>query len=317
MILKTNQLVVESSAVPLVISGAPRSGTSLLYNLFDGHTDISFLMIEGYLFEKIFDIGVSNANLFVAAARCSLDQFISGLRKHHLMPPLHVPYEQNTDYGTVSNHHLKFEWDEDRFRESLNSNLSRLKTVHDLWRILVIAYMSGLNAPICRYGCLKSPDYGKSVTAALNNIHEARGIVILRHPLLALDSLKRSRELRGEKELTWPEFARCIAEMREMLERLTESPRESVQWIRYEQLVKDPEGTMRGLAEWLGINFEPSLLEPTMLKKSWPGISSFQLTSGVDAAPANRTPQVLNKEEIALAVDALRRFEDFGYKLSP
>ena len=74
---------------------------------------------------------------------------------------------------------------------------------------------------------------------------------------------------------------------------------------------------MRGLAEWLGINFEPSLLEPTMLKKSWPGISSFELTSGVDAAPANRTPQVLNNEEIALAVDALRRFEDFGYKLSP
>ena len=315
MILQTNPLAVNSSAIPLVISGAPRSGTSLLYNLFDGHTDISFLMIEGYLFEKIFDMGASNANLFVAAARCSLDEFIAGLREHHLMPPLHVPYEQNINYGTVSVHHLEFKWDENRFRKSLASNLISLKTVYDLWKILVIAYMSGLNAPVCKYGCLKSPDYGKSITAALDNIHEARGIVILRHPLQALDSLKRSRELRSEKQLTWPEFARCIAEMREMLLRLLELPKESVQWIRYEQLVNDPENTMRGLAEWLGLSFLPCLLEPTMLRKSWPGISSFEVTTGVDATPANRALQALNAEEIALAENALSGFEEFGYKL--
>ena len=298
-----------------MISGAPRSGTSLLYNLFDGHSDVSFLMIEGYLFEKLYDMGASNANLFVAAARCSLDEYITGLRKHHLMPPLHVPYEQNINYGTVSIHHLDFKWDENSFRESLASNLTSLKTVVGLWKILVTAYMAGLNAPVCRYGCLKSPDYGKSITAALDNINEARGIVILRHPLLALDSLKRSRELRSEKELTWPEFARCIAEMQEMLLRLLDHPKENVQWIRYEQLVKDPEDTMRGLAEWLNLNFEPCLLKPTMLNKSWPGISSFEATKGVDVTPADRTPQALNSKEIALAVNALRDFKNFGYKL--
>ena len=78
MILEKNPLEINSSAIPLVISGAPRSGTSLLYNLFDGHSDVSFLMIEGYLFEKLYDMGASNANLFVAAARCSLDEFITG-----------------------------------------------------------------------------------------------------------------------------------------------------------------------------------------------------------------------------------------------
>ncbi len=303
-------------ATPLIISGAPRSGTSLLYNLFDGHSDVSFLLIEGYLFEKIFDIGVDNTDMFVAAARRSVSKFIAGVRDHHLMPPLEQPYVQSLNLGSVSNHHLEIAWNEDRFRESIAARLPELESVVDLWRLLVDAYMAGIDAPVCRYACLKSPDYGKSTVAAVRTIPAARGIIILRDPLLALDSLKRSRELRGEKKMTWPEFARCVAEMKAMLRRLENAPGEAVRWVRYERLVEDPDCVMRELAAWLDIDFGPCLLEPTMLSQTWPGISSFAATSGVDSGPARRATQALDEDEISLARGAFEAFEKFGFELS-
>ena len=307
---------VAAVATPLIISGAPRSGTSLLYNLFDGHPDVSFLLIEGYLFEKIFDIGLDNSDLFVAAARRSVADFIAGVRDHHLMPPLEQPYQQSLSLGTVSSHCLDIAWNEERFRESLATRLAGLETVADLWRLLVDAYMAGMGAPVRRYACLKSPDYGKSTLAAVHTIAAARGIVILRDPLLALDSLKRSRELRGEKKLTWPEFARCVAEMKAMLERLEKAPGEAVRWVRYERLVEDPDSVMRELAAWLEIEFDPCLLEPTMLSQAWPGISSFAATSGVDTGPARRTTQALDDDELSLARGAFEAFGSFGFEVS-
>ena len=305
-----------ATAMPLIISGAPRSGTSLLYNLFDGHPDVSFLLIEGYLFEKIFDIGVDNAELFVAAARRSVSEFVDGVRDHHLMPPLEQSDMQNLSLGTVSTHRLEIDWNEERFRESLDAQFADLKTIADMWRLLVDAYMAGIGAPVRRYACLKSPDYGKSTLAAVQTIPAARGIVILRDPLLALDSLKRSRELRGEKKLTRPEFVRCVAEMKAMLERLEDVPGEAGRWLRYERLVEDPERVMRDLAAWLGIDFKPCLLEPTMLSKAWPGISSFAATMGVDSGPARRATQALDDDEISLARGAFKQFGKFGFEVS-
>ena len=297
---------------PLIISGAPRSGTSLLYNLFDGHSQIGWLLNEGYFFEFIYDLRSAKSDMWLDATRRPIDDFIAGLRDKQLIPPLHEGYRQSPAAGSVSEFSLQYEWSESRFREALD--LKSATSVDALWRMLATACLAGLGIPSKRFACLKAPDYAKSAVAATQTIASARTVVIVRDPIHALDSLKRSRALRKEKHLSWPQFSLCVAEMQAMVARIQECPQDRIHWIRYEDLVSNAHGTMKALAAWIGIEFEDCLLQPTMLSQEWPGISSFKSTAGIEALPAGRTVQSLDSFDLDYVDAHLNEFrKHFGY----
>ena len=80
-----------SDCIPLIISGAPRSGKSLLYTLIEGHSEVSWLIDEGLLFEYLYQIralGPAGAEILLASARRGLDDFILGIRDKQVMPPV-------------------------------------------------------------------------------------------------------------------------------------------------------------------------------------------------------------------------------------
>lgn len=282
--------------IPLIISGAPRSGTSLIYNLFDGHSSVNWLVDEGFLFEYLYDLGPHHSRALLDALPLDIEAMIGGIRNKRVMPPMHEDYRQSVDQGSVSETHIKSPWCEMRFRQAL-STTSRPENIAELWRYLANACLAGEGVPPRRYACMKAPDFGKSVGAALSLIGEARGIVILRNPLRALDSLKRSRELRGQKLLTWPQLAITVGSFFAMSERIDAVDPARLYVLRYEDLIRNPESVMQGLAEWLGIEFEPCLLEPTMRGQQWPGISSFEPTDRIDAGPSRRPLEALSCEE--------------------
>lgn len=297
---------------PLVISGAPRSGTSLLYNLFDGHSEVAWLVDEGYLFEYLNDFLPEAADLFVAAVPDDLAAFIAGLRDKQVMPPVERTYSQSKQRGTVSEVTIDAPWDEVAFERALAE--SAHSTVPEFWRRLVAALLAGMGQPTRRHACMKSPDYGKSAVSALTLIDEARAIVIVRDPLHALDSLKRSRELRGEHLLTWPLLASHIRQFMQLHQRLQSLDPARLLSIRYESLVAEPERVMRSVAEWIGVNFEPCLLAPTMRGQHWPGISSFLSTEGIDRRTAERPIESLTGKEQALVRQYLSDFRAaYGY----
>lgn len=303
--------VSAQESVPLIVSGAPRSGTSLLYNLFDGHGDVTWLLNEGFLFEYLYDLGDSGVPIFLDAARMPLADFIGGLREKDVMPPLHQPYRQTMDRGSVSEITVNNPWSEEAFQAALKD--ANFDDVSGLWTHLVAAYGAALGQQIERFVCLKAADYGKSVFAALRWMPETRGVLIVRDPLRALDSLKRSRELRGERLLSWPAMAQAIADMQAM-HRQVVALGNKIYWLRYEDLVTNPEPTMRALADWIGLTFEPSLLEPTMAGQSWPGISSFKPTKGIEETPSKRPIRALSDADVALAERHLADFKaTFGY----
>lgn len=298
---------------PLIISGAPRSGTSLLYNLFDGHNDVAWLVDEGFLFEYLYELGSGGEAVLLDSVPRNVDAVITGLRDKQVMPPVHLPYMQCTARGSVSDVKISAPWDEEAFRAALASRAD--PGISGLWRWLTLACLSGMGETPKRYACMKSPDYGKSAVAALSTIEETRAIVILRDPLHAIDSLKRSRELRGEKLLTWPLIAKSIRDFQAMRERVAGLSRRNLRILRYESLVSDPEAEMRGIAEWLGIPFDISLLEPTMHGQHWPGISSFKATEGIETSPAERPIRALTSDEQALIRRHLADFRQaFGYE---
>lgn len=283
---------------PLIISGAPRSGTSLLYNLFDGHSRIGWLVDEGYLFEYLHDFLPDAGPLFVDAVPGDVRALVAGLRDKQVMPPVYRSYSQSVQRGTVSEVAIDAPWDEAAFERALAEPGEA--TVAGLWRRLAAALLAGMGQPLSPFACMKAPDYGKSAESALALIAEARAIVIVRDPLHALDSLKRSRELRKEQLLSWPLLARHIRSFQQLADRLARLDPARLLVLRYETLVAEPEPVMRTVADWLAIPFEPCLLQPTMRGQHWPGISSFRSTEGIDKRTAERPVQSLDADEQGL-----------------
>ncbi len=296
---------------PLIISGAPRSGTSLLYNLFDGHPEVSWLGDEGFLFEYLSDLGDA-AGLFVDALPEDEEALIAGIRDKQLMPPLDKPYLQSSERGSVSDVRIEWDWDEAAYRKALSGQ--RPDTAGKLWRWLATAYVAGLGQVPRKFGCMKSPDFGKSAEAALRWCPEARALIIIRDPMYSLDSLKRSRELRGEKLLTWPRLALWVRSFQELYQIIKSSDRSRLKVIRYETLVQDAERIMRDVASWTGFDFTEDLLNPTMHGQFWPGISSFEPTCGIQSTPTKRKIEALSDREqqfVQRALSDLRRGFDY------
>jgi hypothetical protein len=76
-----------------------------------------------------------------------------------------------------------------------------------------------------------------------------------------------------------------------------ESPRR-VFVITYESLVAEPESAMRATAEWLGIDWTPSLLVPTFNRRPIPANSSFGGSDvGVRTASLDRWKEVLEDSD--------------------
>jgi hypothetical protein len=287
--------MTKTSGTALVVSGAPRSGTSLIYNLFDQHPDISWLVEEGFLFEYLHDLGGDAGALWLDCIPTDIDAMIAGLRDKQVIPPAHVPYVQSKERGSVSEVRIDAPWNEGVFRTALQKPFER--TIDGLWHHLAGALVAGLGKPLRRYACIKAPDFAKSSTSALQFLPDARAIVIVRDPLFSIDSLKRSREMRGAKLLSWPQIAQTIHAFHQLHERIKAADPARLRTVRYETLITDPEGIMRSLADWLEIPFTYSLLEPTMHGKHWPGISSFKKTDGIERAPAERAISSLTQEE--------------------
>ena len=75
---------------------------------------------------------------------------------------------------------------------------------------------------------------------------------------------------------------------------------EAFRLMRFDALLGDTEGTMRGLADWLGIAYHPTLAEPTFNGLPIKADSSFAVADhGVRAEPLERFREVLPHEEIA------------------
>ncbi|WP_340302380.1 sulfotransferase family protein [Roseobacter sp. HKCCD7870] len=296
---------------PLIISGAPRSGTSLLYNLFDGHPEVNWLGDEGFLFEYLDDLG-DNSELFLKAIPRDTENLIKGLRDKQVMPPLEEPYQQSVERGSVSEVTIHWSWDEAAYRSVLGADGPH--DIPSLWRILASACVSGLGQVQRRFACMKSPDFGKSAVSALRWCPDARSVIIVRDPLYSLDSLKRSRELRGEKLLSWPLMALQVERFLRLHEIIRKSDKKRLCVVRYETLVNDPEGVMRGVASWIGIDYDDCLLQPSMHGQFWPGISSFAPTEGIGDAPQRRGLQALSISEQEFVRRALSDFrDDFNY----
>lgn len=291
--------------VPLVLSGPPRSGTTMVSALLDGHSRFNWLLDEGFIFEHVFTLGAEGRDILVAAAaRLGLDALIEGLRDRSIMPPVHRP---PSDFPS-----LRYAWDDDAFRLALEA-VSRATDPAALFTALADAYRAGLGYGDKPWLVLKAADYGRSVRGALDTFSDARGVVIVREPVAALNSLKRYREKHGYKMLSWPTLAAALTDMNRLAAFAETAPADRLLVLRYEDVTADPRPEMERLCAWLDIPFEDALLSPTMMGQPFASNSSFVERAGTEAPPERR-PRVLTDAEAAVVTEATAPFRaTFGY----
>ncbi len=68
--------------------------------------------------------------------------------------------------------------------------------------------------------------------------------------------------------------------------------------IKYEDLISNPEATMRNLSEFTGISYDQVLTEPHYLGSNWKGNSAFGPTHGIDKTRSNSWRNRLTEIEI-------------------
>lgn len=126
---------------------------------------------------------------------------------------------------------------------------------------------------------------------------QSRVILMLRDPRAVLAAyLVRKRR----KQLRFSVYD-CVSHWRESAEIALTASRHA-EWlkvVRFENLVRQPDGEMRAICEFLEVSFEPSVLQPTKAGEHWRGNSAANESfSSVDATPADRWKSVLRPEEI-------------------
>ncbi len=177
----------------------------------------------------------------------------------------------------------------------------------------------------------KTPSYAldlKVLERAEEDFRDTRYIHLVRHPLGMMLSFEEARidqtffrhphdfTLRQLAELIW------LVSHQNIFSLLTRVPAERVRRVHFEDLVRNPEPELRGLCEFLGVDFHPEMLEPYKSKErrmtdgihplaKMLGDVKFHEHSRVDPAVADRWRNAfkghrLGEETLALA-------EGFGY----
>jgi hypothetical protein len=209
----------------------------------------------------------------------------------------------------------------DELRQGLK--VDDLQTIADIWKLWVKAFCKGMfyDYDSLKTVIMKSPDYGKSALSGFKHIKNTKVIFLIRNPFYAIDSLKRSREMRGLKLHVF-ELINVFRDYNLLLHTIQnikkdEKRRQDSCIIKYEDFLQNPQKTMRSVADFISIPFSEEFMRPTMNGKPWYGLSSFDVLNGISKKPLSRKIKTLHDWEIETIKSHLMPFfRYFNYSLT-
>jgi hypothetical protein len=283
-----------------IICGAKRSGTTLLNRIFDSHPELMVFVDEAFFWEHVNRYDRDNQiDLFIDIfSSFGKELIFDSILDRALLPWVGGVFTQRASAVEISK---KLEFDSKLFKDRLKI-LKESKNIQDIWTILGDSYSkaSGYNSKNIKGTLIKSADYGQTILAAKKYLTQVKSVFILRNPFYAIDSLKKSRQMRKEKILHPINFAEVISDYLFFWNKRHEICEKGTLLILYEELVTNPVELCKKMSEHFGISFDQTLMNPSLAGEVWKGHSSFQYTNGIDQSVLERKIELLSANEIKL-----------------
>ena len=321
----------------IYIAGINRSGGSLLARLLDNHSDVlSYPMELGFPeISKYYDINENYAgtpqtisnfdhnedNPFEVLEIPENKPTISTTWGKEKSDPLGVRenYLEKVFYGTI-----KTEFDYDKFKSLLIKYTENCNNIYDLYNARHTAYFKswdeGQYFNNQKYLTMHSSGgiYLSNFDKYFNDFIDSKAIYPIRDIVgfVAAEKTRLARRFYGSRRFAWPRLPNyfvknfdmydlegqirswlsAITRVRLMQEKYGQDNKLIV--YRHENLTKDPQQVMRKLATLLNIDYQDTLIKPTIAGKDWFGNSHYGPVKGINNNIQKNYSQVLNNKEI-------------------
>ena len=278
----------------LLLCGYPKSGTTLLQSLLDGHPDVLVIPEETKYFARL--------HRFPWRRRASY--LLRRTRIARFDPKVEGIYD--LDY---------VDWSD--FQRELRARLPVLPRQREVLPAIAGAYAraSGLPQTEWSYWVEKTPGNERHLASARAMWPELRALYLVRDPRDVFTSFRIKRGQRGKGLAVGAFCAAWRASLVAWDDFVTASPVDA-HCVTYESLVEDPEAELKRLCAFLEIEDSASLRRPTVGSRAWGGNSVHgDHFAGVSSAPIGRHRSQLSGEEVRQIEHELApAFERFGWR---
>ncbi len=307
---RTEKVSIMQIQKPIFILGPHKSGTSLLRSLLDSHPALFVLPYETHIFDL--------AGYWVDYRfRRSIPQHKTPGEIKQACIELAMKY--NTTMNSMADAQLKGQLDLEMFIEKMDCYAGNLDELIATYFNAVYASLFGNDLPSDLRVVEKSVEHTEFAMDLASLFADAKFLHILRNPYSNVVALRR---LLQTETRTYPFLRRIICSLNTSYYHLYRNARllRNYKIVRYEDLLREPQAVMRSVADFLEIEFTPSLLEPSSVGRVWTGNSS----RGIPYRGISDANLELWRDEIThLEIHYVNRFfgfllEDYGYpRLEP
>jgi len=253
---------------PIFILGAHKSGTSLLRSILDGHSALYAIPIESHFFEAAGH-WIRNEYRKQRPQQLAKEALIDNFcRRIHTSNTGDKSYTDSLSEGLLN---------EEKFRDHFSTHLTAGSDAS-----LMASYFSaihysveGTELPEHIRVVEKSVENAEFVSELTNMYPKARFLHIIRNPYANFVSLRKFKSI----DFGYPVVKRLVKTLRQSYYYAYKlsAYHNRYRLIQYEHLVTNPEKVVRGLCEFLELEFEDVLLKPTYRGEPWQGNSSRDL----------------------------------------
>lgn len=302
---------------PIFILGSHKSGTSLLRSLFDGHQQLFTTPIETHFFQLMkYWIDYAFTRKYVPQKNITKDDFIQSTIKC-------IKYA-NSETNPKADIISKNLFDIDCFEESIELETEQIQFPNNYCAEYFEAYIKSIYYSIYQEKLLKIRIVEKSVENtefALDlqqMFPDAYFVHIIRNPYANLISMKKFR-MHNKKSKNHPWLGTDLRSLYNSYYFLYRNQRiiKNYLVVKYEDLVTNPEQTIRTICNFTEIDFSESMLSPTSLSSEWTGnSSSSQKFQGISSSHINDWQKEINALIIHLINKHFKNIlRDFNYKI--
>lgn len=268
----------------IIISGFPKSGTTLFQSLLDGHQQLLVFPEELHFDRIIYPTEIAGKKLTTEEKINRLLK-LKNLQKSREGGPMGARDYSDFDYN--------------KFKNILLLRLKNVKNNKDILLAVMESFYEADNSDKTdkRAWVEKTPAnyfyfpfFKKWFGDDLVWIH------IARNPYDNFVSYRKIFEGESKKKTAVKRF--CLDwVLSNKLAKLAHQKIKNHHIIQYEDLLKEPEKVMKKVCDWVGINWDNFLLSPTFLGQQWGGNSMHnQKFQGISVKPIGRHKELEFKE---------------------